>query len=189
MIFLVILGLVIVLSSLLLINYNYSMFGSLVMIVGLAIMNYGYKKGKQQYLYSIARQVGLRNETQHITVCGLFFHHQQRDKVTIRKQGAVQCAPASTPTFERKGGRDFFISARQNHLFGANGYREQRLICFSENHQVKYLLVSGSPEECLPACLQGDSGWWYIDLSVHYTIFHGYRRPEGQIQNQTFLAA
>ena len=45
--FLVILGLVIVLSSLLLINYNYSMFGSLVMIVGLAIMNYGYKNGKQ----------------------------------------------------------------------------------------------------------------------------------------------
>lgn len=45
--FLVILGLVIVLSSLPLINYNYSMFGSFVMIVGLAVMNYGYRKGKQ----------------------------------------------------------------------------------------------------------------------------------------------
>jgi len=38
----------------------------------------------------------------------VFFHHQQRDKVTIRKQEAVQCAPASTPAFERKGGRRFF---------------------------------------------------------------------------------
>jgi len=45
-----------------------------------------------------------------------------------------------TPAFERKGGRGFFISARQRHLFGPNGYREQRLIYFPENHQVKYLL-------------------------------------------------
>ena len=44
----VIVGLIVVLSSVVLMNLNYSMLGSIVMIVGLAIMNYGYQKAKNK---------------------------------------------------------------------------------------------------------------------------------------------